>query len=140
MEIMGIGTIVLNLVAEAVLPWTLSGFMGIIGKVCGPRVIQYLPFGTATRDISIMERFWEMGVPQLVLGIVVLLILLKVANYVIEKIRPKPAQKEHNTRQLLLKFSEMHSKGVLSDEEFRTIKTNLESQLQDELKDNGEEG
>jgi hypothetical protein len=34
----------------------------------------------------------------------------------------------------------MNSKGGLSDEEFRTIKTTLTSQLQDELNDNGEEG
>jgi hypothetical protein len=32
----------------------------------------------------------------------------------------------------------LHSRGGLSDEEYRTIKAKLAEQLQDELKDNGE--
>ncbi|MFV2066117.1 MAG: SHOCT domain-containing protein [Pirellulales bacterium] len=47
--------------------------------------------------------------------------------------RPVP----HN---LLTKFREMHGKGELSDEEFRTIKTKLASQFQDELRDTDETG
>jgi hypothetical protein len=138
MNIMDIAVIVRNLDMKAILPWTLFDQIGIMEKSCGQGMFDSLLLGTAVSDI--LERFWEMGVPQLVLGIAILLILLKVANYVIEKIRPKPAQKEHPAHEMLLKFSEMHSKGVLSDEEFRTIKTNLASQLQDELKDNGKEG
>jgi uncharacterized membrane protein len=66
--------------------------------------------------------------------------LVTVAYYVIGKIRPKPAQKERKASQWLSKFRELHSQGELSDEEFRTIKTTLAAQLQDELKDNGEKG
>ena len=42
--------------------------------------------------------------------------------------------------ELLTKFRELHGKGVLSDEEFRTIKTKLASQLQDEIRDTDETG
>ena len=45
----------------------------------------------------------------------------------------RPANGSQNVR-------ELHSQGELSDEEFRTIKTNLATQLQDELNDNGEKG
>ena len=64
--------------------------------------------------------------------------VLAVAYYVIAKIRPKPVQKEPQASQWLSKYRELHSQGELSDEEFRTIKTKLAAQLQDELKDNGE--
>lgn len=87
-----------------------------------------------------MERFWE-SLPELtVLWVAVLAVLVAVAWYVIEKIRPKTVQKEPEASQWLSKFRDLHTQGELSDEEFRTIKTTLAAQLQDELKGNGEEG
>jgi len=87
-----------------------------------------------------MDRFWQAGPESLVLAIAGLAILVAVAWYVITKIRPKTVQKERGANELLSKFRELHSRGELSDEEFRTIKTNLATQLQDELKDNGDKG
>jgi hypothetical protein len=87
-----------------------------------------------------MQRFWDAEPEWLVIWLTVLAILGAVAYYVVEKIRPKPAQKERRASQWLSKFDELHSQGGLSDEEFRTIKTTLSAQLQDELKDNGDEG
>ena len=87
-----------------------------------------------------MERFWPAGAEQVVLWIAILAILVTVAFYVLGKIRPKPLQKEPTTREWLTKCREMHSKGGLSDEEFRTIESTLTPRLQDELNDNGEEG
>ena len=89
-----------------------------------------------------MERFWNTGPDWLVLciWIAVLAVSVTVAYYVVEKIRPKPVQKERNVDQWLSKFSELHSQGELSDEEFRTIKTTLAAQPRDELKDNGDNG
>jgi hypothetical protein len=43
-------------------------------------------------------------------------------------------------RDLLRKFRELHGKGVLSDEEFRTISTKLTNRFQDELRDIDEKG
>ncbi len=87
-----------------------------------------------------MERFWQSGPEETILSIAVLAVLVTVAYYVIAKIRPKPAKKERRASQWLSKFRESHSKGELTDEEFRTIKTTLATQLQDELNDNGEKG
>jgi uncharacterized membrane protein len=91
-----------------------------------------------------MDRFWqsfwknEMG--WLILWIAVAVVLVVIAYHVITKIRPKPVQKEHEAAQWLSKYRELHSKGELSDEEFRTIKTQLAAQLQDGLNTNGEKG
>ena len=95
-------------------------------------------FGTEASDW--MDHFWNGGWEWSVLGIGALAVLVAVACYVIGKIRPKPAQKEHRASEWLTKYRELHSKGGLSDEEFRTIKTKLAEQLQDELNDNGENG
>jgi uncharacterized membrane protein len=86
-----------------------------------------------------MGRFWQAGPESLVLWIAVLAILLAVAWYVVDKTRPKPEKKEPLASQWLSKYRELHSRGVLSDQEFRTIKTTLNKQLQDELKRNDEE-
>jgi hypothetical protein len=87
-----------------------------------------------------MERFWQAGPESLILEAAALAILVAVAGYVITKIRPKPAQKEHGTNELLSKFRELHSQGGLSDAEFREIKTTLAAKLQQESKKNDENG
>ena len=43
--------------------------------------------------------------------------------------QPKPSE-------LLTKFRELHGRGTLSDDEYRTIKTTLARQLDAELKEN----
>ena len=86
------------------------------------------------------ERFWQSAPEWTILSIAVLAVLVTVACYVIAKIRPKPAKKERRASQWLSKFRESHSRGELSDEEFRTIKTQLAEPLQDELSGNGEKG
>jgi uncharacterized membrane protein len=67
-------------------------------------------------------------------------VIVPVVIYVLGKIRPEPVQQEPSASELMSKFRELHSKGHLSDTEFRTIKTTLAARLQDELKDNGETG
>ncbi len=67
-------------------------------------------------------------------------ILVIVAVYVIGKIRGEAVQQEPPASELLSKFRDLHSKGELSDTEFRTIKTTLAAQLQEGLKDDGEMG
>jgi uncharacterized membrane protein len=115
--------------------WTSSGPGCIMGVVSG--TVFASSFYEAAAGVG-MERFWQAGPEGLVLWIALLAVMLAVAYYVIEKIRPKPVQKERKASQWLSKFRELHSQGGLSDEEFRTIKTNLAAQLQDELNDNGD--
>ena len=84
----------------------------------------------------VLERAWS---EWLILSLVILAALVGVAAYVIAKIRAEPAKKEQQVTDWLSKYSDLHSKGGLSDEEFRTIKTKLAEQLQDELKGNGDD-
>ena len=79
-------------------------------------------------------------VQKLVVGLAALAILVAMGVYLAEKIRAGAVQKEPSASELLTKFREMHSRGVLSDEEFRTIKTTLTERLQTELKGKDETG
>lgn len=85
-----------------------------------------------------MARLIEAHPEQLVLWIALLAVLLAAGIYVAGKIRDKTVQQEPSATQMLTKFRELHSRGVLSDSEFRTIKTTLAVQMQAELKDNAE--
>jgi uncharacterized membrane protein len=95
-----------------------------------------------------MAELLNDSLAQLVIWLAVLAILVVVAVYVLGRLRPSstrqgptgPAQQEPMASELMSKFSELHSRGGLSDAEFRTIKTKLAAQLQQELKDNGETG
>lgn len=77
---------------------------------------------------------------RLVLSFALLAIMTAVAAYVILKIRAKTLQRELHASELLSKFRELHSRGVLTDAEFRTIKTALAELLQKELNNNSERG
>ena len=118
--------------------WTPKGAPYIIERMRWQNVFGLVSEGAAAGGG--MERFWESWPELTVLWLAVLAILVAVAWYVIEKIRPKTVQKERKASQWLSKFRDLHTQGELSDEEFRTIKTTLAAQLQDELKGNGEKG
>ena len=83
------------------------------------------------------DRVWS---EWLIFAFVVLAVLVAIGAYIISKIRAEPAKKEQQASEWLSKCNDLHSKGGLSDEEFRTIKTKLAEQLQDELNDNGDNG
>jgi uncharacterized membrane protein len=83
-----------------------------------------------------MAEFLEDPTVQLVIWLSVLAVLVAIAVYVIMRIRTEPVQSEPVASEMLSKFRELHVQGDLSEEEFRTIKTTLAEQLQEELKDN----
>ncbi len=89
---------------------------------------------------GVIERLLIADIVELVVWIAIVAALVAVAIYVIGKVRASPAQHEPTVSQLMSKFRELHSRGKLSDAEFRTIKTMLGTQLREELKDNGEKG
>jgi uncharacterized membrane protein len=62
-------------------------------------------------------------------------ILLLILVYVVGRVRAGVTNEGAGASELLTNFREMHAKGVLSDEEFRTIRTQLSARLQQELKD-----
>ena len=63
------------------------------------------------------------------------LALLVLAILVLRRYRDRSANDRPSASELLAKFRELHSRGGLSDDEYRTIKTKLAAQLQVELND-----
>ncbi|MEE8450431.1 MAG: hypothetical protein V3R99_00910 [Thermoguttaceae bacterium] len=87
-----------------------------------------------------MERLLQAASDRVIALLALLAVFIATAIYVLGLIRDKAAQQEPRASELLSKFRESHTEGVLSDEEFRTIKTTLAARIQEELKDNGETG
>lgn len=86
---------------------------------------------------------WEfLGNPyvQAVIGMTVAAIAIVWAYWWVVSLRDSTAENRAPASLHLTNFGEMHSRGVLSDVEFRTIKTALRGQLQDELNDTGDKG
>lgn len=72
-------------------------------------------------------------------GVVALLALLAAVSLKVREARQEDGE-EPRASDLLTDFREMHSKGVLDDAEYRTIKAKLTEQIQQELKDSDETG
>jgi hypothetical protein len=87
---------------------------------------------------TLLAQLLRSSTEQAVVWLSVLAVLIAVAVYVIGKVRSSAIQKEPTASNLLSKFRESHCRGDLSDEEFRTIKTTLATQLQQEIKDSGD--
>jgi hypothetical protein len=81
--------------------------------------------------------FKDINWTTFVLSVAGLAILVTVGIYLADTFRVKAVQKEPLTSELLTNFRQMQDRGVLSEEEFRTIKTSLTEELQQELSDNG---
>lgn len=86
------------------------------------------------------ERLLSLEPERLVVLFAIMAVMIAIAAYIISKIRSKTIQHEPPASELLTKFREMHCRGVLTDAEFRTIKTALSEELKNELKDNSETG
>lgn len=77
---------------------------------------------------------------ELAISLGILAAFAWLAAYAIRKTRTETVQHELPESEMLSKFRESHTRGDLSDSEFRTIKTTLAEQLQNELRDDGETG
>lgn len=67
------------------------------------------------------------------LGGFVLLVL--VGTYVIQRVRAYRSEEDESTAGQMTNFRELHAQGVLSDEEYRTIKSKLSSRVRNEIND-----
>lgn len=103
--------------------------------------MNYAVYSLATPE-SLTEHFWRSDPEWTILAVAALAILVTLACYMITKARPKAEEKkqEPEASKWLSRFRESHDRGELSDEEFRTIKTTLGSELQKELNDKAEKG
>ena len=89
----------------------------------------------AVMTAQLWQRLLASDVGVLLFWLAVLAILVYAAACAIRKARGQSAQNERSAGQLLSKFRESHCRGELSDAEFRTIKTTLAAQIQNELRD-----
>jgi hypothetical protein len=67
-------------------------------------------------------------------------VVLTVGGYVALRVRAWYQKEPSEANDLLTNFRELHSKGELSDEEYRTIKGMLADRLQQELTNKANEG
>jgi len=65
--------------------------------------------------------------------------VLAVAVYVVRKLQHrKEAESSGDSSELITEFRDLHARGGLSDDEYKTIKTKLSAELRDELRDSGQ--
>jgi len=60
-------------------------------------------------------------------------VLVAIGAYIVSKWRGANEEHQIGANELLTNFREMHSQGVLSDEEYRNIKAKLGRELRNEL-------
>ena len=82
-----------------------------------------------------MQEFLTTTTAEVVLWVAVLMVMLVVAYYVVRRFRDRSDDDRQTASELLTNFREMHHEGDISETEFRTIKTVLGRQLQQEMKD-----
>jgi uncharacterized membrane protein len=75
---------------------------------------------------------------QAALWFAVIFGLLAVAVLVVRRWRGGAADDHSGASELLTKFRELHLRGGLSDDEYRTIKTKLATRINTELNDNNQ--
>ena len=64
-----------------------------------------------------------------------IVLLIGAGAYVVSKYRGDAEEDRPDANQMLTNFREMHSRGELSDEEFRNIKSKLADQLREAISD-----
>ncbi len=87
-----------------------------------------------------MVEFLRTPFAELVLWLAGGAALIAIATFVVGRVREYLRDETTSANEHLAKFREMHSAGVLSDEEFRTIKTSLTEQVHSEIRDSHEMG
>ena len=87
-----------------------------------------------------MSEFLHSTWAAVLLWCTILAMLIAIGIYIVGRFRGSTEDEQPVAHNLLTNFRELHSRGGLSDQEFRTIKTLLAEQIQDELKDTGDKG
>jgi uncharacterized membrane protein len=77
---------------------------------------------------------------QLALGVGVLIALVIAGAVIVQRFRGSAAHMGADAAQLISNFQEMHSRGDITDADYRRIKSVLGEQLHGELKDDKDKG
>jgi uncharacterized membrane protein len=80
-----------------------------------------------------MQEFLSSTSAQIVIWVTVLLVMLVVGYYLVQRFRGQSDDDRPTTNELLTNFREMSEQGDISDIEFRKLKTVLGDQLKEEL-------
>jgi hypothetical protein len=83
-----------------------------------------------------MTSLFRHPLAQAALWFAVIFALSALAMIALRRWRGSANDAQLRPSELLTKFRELHGRGTLSDDEYRTIKTTLARQLDAELKDN----
>lgn len=83
-----------------------------------------------------MTALFSHPLSQAALWFAVMFALSALAVIAVRKWRGSASEAQLKPSELLTKFRELHGRGTLSDDEYRTIKTKLARQLEAELRDN----
>jgi hypothetical protein len=83
-----------------------------------------------------MTALFSHPLSQAALWFAVIFALSALAVIAVRKWRGSATGAQLKPSELLTKFRELHGRGTLSDDEYRTIKTKLARQLEAELRDN----
>ncbi len=97
--------------------------------------------GETVPDLTVaMSDFLEGPLARAVLIMAVVAMVLTIGAYAALRVRAWYQKEPPGANELLTNFRELHSKGELSDEEYRTIKGMLADRLQEELTNKVKEG
>ena len=82
-----------------------------------------------------MTALFSHPLSQAALWFAVIFALSALAVIALRRWRGSASEAQLKPSELLTKFRELHGRGTLSDDEYRTIKTKLATQVDRELKD-----
>jgi uncharacterized membrane protein len=82
-----------------------------------------------------MPEFFSHPLLKAALWLASILILFALGIVFVRRWRGDAAEDQQDTSQMLTKFRELHLRGGLSDDEYRTIKTKLATQIETKLND-----
>ncbi|MBW8883737.1 MAG: hypothetical protein JF612_02945 [Planctomycetia bacterium] len=77
---------------------------------------------------------------QLALGVGMLIALVVAGGVIVQRFRGGAADKALDANELFANFEEMHSRGDITDADYRKIKSVLGAKLHSELKDDKDKG
>ena len=77
---------------------------------------------------------------QLALGLGLLIALVTAGAVIVQRFRGGAADKALDANELFANFEEMHSRGDITDADYRKIKSVLGAKLHSELKDDKDKG
>lgn len=83
-----------------------------------------------------MPEFFSEPLLRAALWFAAIFVLLALAAVIVRRWRGGSADDQPSSSELLTKFRELHVRGTLSEDEYRTIKTKLATELQTKVNRN----